>query len=66
MIVCPVWGFAEKTMTRHTKISYVKSGVRTLAFLNMCYAPNYPQALVGTAMLLIAAEVFGIIEEFGE
>lgn len=53
-------------MTKHAKIIYIKSGVRILAFLNMCYAPQYPQALVGTAILLIAAEVFGIIEEVGQ
>lgn len=53
-------------MTRHAKISYVKSALRVLGFLNLLYVPIHLQAVYGTAGLLIMAEILGIVEEFGE
>lgn len=47
-------------MTLHTKISYIKSGLRILAYFFMLFGPGIVQ-LAG--VVLILAEVLGIIEE---
>lgn len=52
-------------MTKHAKISYVKSAVRLLGYMHLLFVPVHIHAIYGAALLLIAAEILGIIEEFG-
>jgi len=49
-------------VTTHTKISYIKSGLR-LAGYGVLWA-LYPE-LALVSLLLIAAEILGIVEEIG-
>lgn len=49
----------------HAKISYVKSGIRILGYLALTGVGHQHPCVVGAGILLIVAEIIGIIEEFG-
>jgi hypothetical protein len=49
-------------LTKHSKISYIKSGIRIVGF---GFLPFGPVCLFVGAGLLIVAELFGIAEEWG-
>lgn len=44
-------------MEYHTKISFIKSGIRVLGYAGLYFSP------VAGISLLIIAEIFGVIEE---
>lgn len=44
-------------MTLHTKLSYIKSGVRIAGYLSLMYS------LIAGCTLLIIAELLGVVEE---
>jgi hypothetical protein len=52
-------------MTRHAKVSYIKSTVRIFGYISLTEVITNPWA-AAVAGLLIVAEVLGIIEELGE
>jgi hypothetical protein len=53
-------------MTKHAKISYIKSAVRFLACFHLALVPTHLHAAYGAALLFAVAEVLGVVEEFGE
>jgi hypothetical protein len=52
-------------MTAHAQLSYIKSGIRIFGYLFMLGVTQHPCILVA-AILLLIAEVVGIVEEIGE
>lgn len=49
-------------LTKHSKISYIKSGIRIVGF---AFIPVPHFGLITAAVILILAEGFGIWEELG-
>jgi len=48
-------------MTRHSAISFVKSGIRIVGYICLAKIPVLQLA----AVILVVSEIVGILEEFG-
>ncbi len=57
-------GGVELMASEHAKISYLKSGIRIAGYLCFFGVSRHP-AIFFAAVLLIGAEIVGIIEEIG-